>query len=147
VTFDKVAMQPGMPQGFGTIGPDKTPVFGLPGNPVSTVVAFELFLRPALLAMQGAAALERPRARVRLAGGYQKQAGRAHYLRARVERGGGPGGPGGGDPHELIAHPHPKQGSAMLSSLIGTNALIEVAAELTLVPPGGEVPAILMEAV
>jgi molybdopterin molybdotransferase len=37
VGFDKVAMQPGMPQGFGTIGPDSTPVFGLPGNPVSAL--------------------------------------------------------------------------------------------------------------
>jgi molybdopterin molybdotransferase len=41
VGFDKVAMQPGMPQGFGTIGPDSTPVFGLPGNPVSALVSFE----------------------------------------------------------------------------------------------------------
>jgi len=133
----KVAMKPGKPFSFGLRG--QTPVFGLPGNPVSTVVAFELFLRPALLAMQGAAVVERPRAPVRLADGYRKQAGRAHYLRARVLRDGGGGG--------LIAHLHPKQGSAMLSSLVETNALVEIAAELTVVPPGGEVPAVLMEAV
>lgn len=131
----KVAMKPGKPFSFGLRG--RTPVFGLPGNPVSTVVGFELFLRPALLAMQGAAALERPRAPVRLPGGYRKPAGRAHYLRARVERAG----------EGLIAHPHPKQGSAMLSSLIGANALVELAAELTEVPPGGAAPAILLEAV
>jgi molybdopterin molybdotransferase len=63
-----------------------TPVFGLPGNPVSTVVAFELFVRPALLAMQGATIVDRPRARVHLASAYRKQAGRAHYLRAIVTR-------------------------------------------------------------
>jgi molybdopterin molybdotransferase len=131
----KVAMKPGKPFSFGLRG--AMPVFGLPGNPVSTVVGFELFLRPALLAMQGASVLERPRAPVRVPGGYRKQAGRAHYLRARVER----------DEHGLVAHPHAKQGSAMLSSLIGTNALIELPAELTELPPGGTAPAILLEAV
>ena len=135
----KVAMKPGKPFSFGLRG--GTPVFGLPGNPVSTVVAFELFLRPALLAMQGASVLERPRVPVRLPGGYRKAAGRAHYLRARVARESGPTGDG------LIAHPHGKQGSAMLSSLVGTNALIELAAELTEVPPGGAATAILLEAV
>jgi molybdopterin molybdotransferase len=130
----KVAMKPGKPFSFGMRG--ETPVFGLPGNPVSTVVAFELFLRPALLAMQGASALERPRAPVLLPCGYRKPAGRAHYLRARVVR----------TSEGLLARPHAKQGSAMLSSLVGTNALIELAAELTEVPPGGTATAILLEA-
>ncbi|HLL22215.1 MAG TPA: hypothetical protein VK427_08785, partial [Kofleriaceae bacterium] len=94
---------------------------------------FELFVRPALLAMQRAAVIERPRAQVQLPAGYKKQAGRAHYLRARVEAG--------------VAHVHPKQGSAMLSSLVGTNALLELSAELTEVAPGGTATAILLEAV
>ncbi|MBA3499240.1 MAG: molybdopterin molybdotransferase MoeA [Myxococcota bacterium] len=127
----KVAMKPGKPFAFGRRG--ETPVFGLPGNPVSTLVAFELFVRPALLAMQGAAITERPRRAVTLPGGYRKPAGRAHYVRARVE----------GD----VAHVHPKQGSAMLSSVLGTNALVEIAAELTEVAPGGTAPAILLELV
>jgi molybdopterin molybdotransferase len=131
----KVAMKPGKPFSFGMRG--TSPVFGLPGNPVSTVVGYELFVRPALLAMQGAAVTTRPRAVVELAAGYRKPAGRAHYLRARLER----------DGARLVAHPHPKQGSAMLSSLIGTNALVEIAAELTEVAPGATVPAILLEAV
>lgn len=59
VDFFPVAMKPGKPQGFGTIG--GTPFFGLPGNPVSVLVSFEQFMRPALLAMQGARALLRPR--------------------------------------------------------------------------------------
>jgi molybdopterin molybdotransferase len=131
----KVAMKPGKPFSFGRRG--TTPVFGLPGNPVSSLVAFELFLRPALLAMQGAREVARPRASVVLPGGYRKPAGRAHYLRVRVERTG----------DKLVAHPHAKQGSAMLSSLVGCNALVELAAELVEVPPGGEAPAILLEAV
>ena len=134
----KVAMKPGKPFSFGMRGGDHpAPVFGLPGNPVSTVVAFELFLRPALLAMQRATVIERAQAIVQLAGGYRKQAGRAHYLRARVVRRG----------EQLIASPHPKQGSAMLSSLVGCNALVVIGAELTEVAPGAPAPAILMEPV
>jgi len=52
VDFRKVAMQPGMPQGFGTVGPAATPIFTLPGNPVSAYVSFCLFVRPALDALQ-----------------------------------------------------------------------------------------------
>ena len=53
-------MQPGMPQGFGTIGPDATPIFTLPGNPVSALVSFEVFVRPALRKMRGVGS-RRPR--------------------------------------------------------------------------------------
>lgn len=59
VEFWKVAMQPAKPFAFGSI--DGTPLFGLPGNPVSTFVAFEQFVRPALLTMMGAHAVLRPR--------------------------------------------------------------------------------------
>jgi len=131
----KVAMKPGKPFSFAMNG--RVPVFGLPGNPVSTYVAFELFVRPALLALQGAAVTTRPRAPVVLARGYRKQAGRAHYLRATVVRNG----------EHLIAHPHAKQGSAMLSSLVGCNALVELGAEVELVEPDAMMPAILFEAV
>jgi molybdopterin molybdotransferase len=134
----KVAMKPGKPFSFGMRpGAPPAPVFGLPGNPVSTVVAFELFLRPALLAMQGARVVARPEVTVQVAGGYRKDPGRAHYLRACVVRRG----------EQLIATPHPKQGSAMLSSLVGCNALVVIGAELTELAPGGAAPAILMEAV
>lgn len=58
VDFYRVAMQPGMPQGFGLI--DDTPYFGLPGNPVSVFVSFEVFIRPALLKMMGRRDIFRP---------------------------------------------------------------------------------------
>lgn len=131
----KVAMKPGKPFSFGRTG--ELAIFGLPGNPVSTLVGFELFVRPALLAMQGASVLHRPRVPVQLPRGYKKPAGRAHYLRARIAR----------DGEQLVAHVHPKQGSAMLSSLVGCTALVEIAAELTEVPAGALAPAILLEAV
>jgi molybdopterin molybdotransferase len=131
----KVAMKPGKPFSFGMNG--RVPVFGLPGNPVSTFVAFELFVRPALLAMQGVIAPSRPRALVSLVRGYRKGAGRTHFIRARVERHG----------EHLIAHPHPKQGSAMLSSLVACNALVELPAEASEIPPNSLMTAILLEAV
>ena len=131
----KVAMKPGKPFSFGMNG--KVPVFGLPGNPISTFIAFELFVRPALLAMQGAAITQRARAPVHLVRGYRKSAGRTHYVRAKVVRNG----------EYLIAHPHPKQGSAMLTSLIGCNALVELAADATEILPNSIVTALLLEPV
>src|SRR4029078_1314222 len=57
ITFRKVAMQPGMPQGFGTtalrVAGDRVPIFTLPGNPVSAYVSFQVFARPAIAALQG----------------------------------------------------------------------------------------------
>jgi molybdopterin molybdotransferase len=131
----KVAMKPGKPFSFGMNG--RVPVFGLPGNPVSTFVAFELFVRPTLLQMQGAAVTARPRAPVNLVRGYRKTAGRAHFIRARVERHG----------EHLVAHPHPKQGSAILSSLVGCNALVELPADASEIQPNSMMTALLLEAV
>lgn len=131
----KVAMKPGKPFSFGKTG--DVAVFGLPGNPVSSYVAFELFVRPALLAMQGAAVTHRTRVPVTLDGGYKKSAGRTHFLRARVERHG----------ERLVAFPHPKQGSAILSSLVGCNALVECPAEMTEITSTQLLNAIMLEAV
>jgi len=129
----KVAMKPGKPVAFG-VGPRGTPVFGLPGNPVSTMVAFELFVRPALLTMQCVVEVDRPRTPVVLPEGYAKPAGRAHYLRARLDR----------DGEHLIAQLHAKQGSAMISSMIGADALVEIPAEATEIAAGGMATAILL---
>lgn len=135
--FWKVAMKPGKPVAFAA-APDLGPLcFGLPGNPVSSMVSFELFVRPALLALQGAARIERPRAQVVLARAVEKQPGRAHYLRAQLRR----------DGARLEAVPHPRQGSGMVSSLVGVDALVELAAEMGDQPAGARVPALLLRAV
>lgn len=135
VEFWKVAVKPGKPLVFGH-GPGGVPVFGLPGNPVSAMVTFELFTRPALLAMQGAATLDRPRAPVILASAYRKDPGRAHYLRARVRR----------DGTNLVAEPLAKQGSGMLSSMVGIDALVEFPREAGPQPAGATVEALLLRA-
>lgn len=84
LTFCKVKMRPGNPQTLGTIR--GVPFFGLPGNPTSTYVGFEIFVRPALRAMQGFAALDRPVTEALLAHEVKKKQDRRYYLRGRVER-------------------------------------------------------------
>ncbi len=134
--FWKVAMKPGKPLAFG-VAPAGTLVFGLPGNPVSSMVVFELFVRPVLLLMQGAAELDRPRAQVTLAVEYRKKPGRTHYVRASIARTGA----------ELAATPNERQGSGMLRSMVGIDALIELDAELGDIAAGTRVPALLMRPV
>lgn len=81
VEFYPVAMKPGKPQGFGTIG--GTPFFGLPGNPVSVLVSFEQFVRPALLALQGSKALLRPRVMGVAGEDFVSDPNKEEYIRVR----------------------------------------------------------------
>lgn len=131
--FWKVAMKPGKPLAFG-VARSGTLVFGLPGNPVSAMVSFELFVRPALRTMLGALEVERPRAEVTLGADYRKQAGRAHFVRARLRRDGG----------ALVATPHERQGSGMLSSMVGVDALIEIPAATSALSAGDRATAVLL---
>lgn len=85
VGFHKVAMQPGMPQGFGVIGPDRTPVFGLPGNPVSALVSFEAFVRPALRRMIGAPVVTRPVISALSAADLRAPLDKRAFLRVRLD--------------------------------------------------------------
>jgi molybdopterin molybdotransferase len=119
VTFRKVAMQPGMPQGFGVIGPGRTPVFTLPGNPVSAFVSFHLFVRPALRALQGLDTPPPATTRAALAAPVRSPAGRASYLRGVL------------DPAAAAVTPLTGQSSHQLGTLAHANALILVPAEVT----------------
>lgn len=100
MSFTTVAMRPGMPQGFGIL-PDGTLLFGLPGNPVSAAVSFEVFVRPALLRMQGRPEVQRPTLRLPVSSGWLSPSDRRHYVPVSVDRSypGGwsvtPAGPGG----------------------------------------------------
>ena len=85
MAFSRIAMQPGKPQGFG-VADSGMLLFGLPGNPVSAAVSFEVFVRPALLAMQGASVLARPALRLPAAIGWRSTAGRRQYLPAAIDR-------------------------------------------------------------
>ncbi|WP_336644317.1 molybdopterin molybdotransferase MoeA [Microbacterium sp. USHLN186] len=82
--FAKIAMQPGKPQGFGA--DDGMLLFGLPGNPVSAAVSFEVFVRPALLRMQGRAQIHRPRRMLPAGADWRTPPGRRQYLPAIIDR-------------------------------------------------------------
>jgi molybdopterin molybdotransferase len=110
--FTKVAIKPGAPLVFGRRG-DKL-VFGLPGNPVSAQVTFDVFVRPALLRMQGARVVSRPAVEVELLGPANNRSGRRYYLPARVHFEGG----------RLVARPVPSQGSGDIVAHARANALV-----------------------
>jgi molybdopterin molybdotransferase len=120
VRFDRVAMQPGMPQGFGTLGPDEIPLFALPGNPVSALVSFEVFVRPALRRLVGAAELHRPRIAAAITSDWQSPAGKRQYVRVRVT----PDGNGG-----FSAAPVGGPGSHLIASMAAANGLLIVPQE------------------
>jgi molybdopterin molybdotransferase len=81
--FDAVAIRPGKPAVFGMC--QGKPVFGLPGNPVSTMVTFELFVAPAIDLLSGAEARKLPLVEARLAAALNEKSGLAHFLPARIE--------------------------------------------------------------
>ncbi len=114
VKFRKVAMQPGMPQGFGLIGLTGTPVLTLPGNPVSAYVSFLLFVRPAMQALQGLIPAPLPVTRATLAGAVRSPEGRRSYLRGVL------------DAENGTVIPLTGQGSHQLAALARANALIVV---------------------
>lgn len=85
MAFVRVAMQPGKPQGFGRLD-DGPLLFGLPGNPVSSAVSFEVFVRPALDALQGRTSGARPRLRLPAAAAWTTPPGRRQHLPAVIDR-------------------------------------------------------------
>jgi molybdopterin molybdotransferase len=129
VEFTKVAMQPGGPQGAGTV--DGVPVVTLPGNPVSSFVSFEVFVRPALRRALGHTSPDRLRTTARLSTALRSPAGRRQFLRGRfdgevVTQVGGPGS-------HLVAH------------LARANCLVVVPEDVTELPAGAEVVVVLIE--
>jgi molybdopterin molybdotransferase len=135
VEFNKVAMQPGMPQGFGTVGPDATPIFTLPGNPVSAYVSFEVFVRPAIRRMLGLQKIYRPLVRATLTESVSKSEGKRSYVRARLEVRDG----------TYAVTPVGGMGSHLVADLALANALIVVPEHVTSVPPGVTVSVMILE--
>jgi molybdopterin molybdotransferase len=130
----RVAMQPGMPQAFGLAA--GTPLFGLPGNPVSCFVVFEVLVRPALRRLAGMPddRLDRPRVMARLAEPVRSPAGRVSFLRVRLEAG----------DDALSAMLTGAQGSGVLSSVVAADGLAVVPVHQTELPAGAEVSVILL---
>jgi molybdopterin molybdotransferase len=114
MTFRKVAMQPGMPQGAGVVGADRTPIITLPGNPVSTYISFCLFALPALDALLGLPARRLPRAHAVLTAPVRSPEGKRSYLRGALDAEAG------------TVTPLTGQGSHQLGALAVANVLIVV---------------------
>lgn len=129
--FWGVALRPGKPTYFG-LGPESAGrplVFGLPGNPVSAMVTFLTFARPAIRGLLGADDASRPRASAILDEPYEKRPGRAHLVRCRLElRDDG-----------WHARPTKEQSSHVLTSMLGADAFAILPTESGSVPAGERV--------
>jgi molybdopterin molybdotransferase len=155
IAFRKVAMQPGMPQGFGTISPaaapapentstraerrmarrmpdepsqvvpdEPVPIFNLPGNPVSAYVSFQMFVRPAIAALQAYDGLSLEMVKAEITAAVRSPAGRRSYLRGVLDRGRG------------LVEPLTGQGSHQVATLGKANALVIVPEWVTAMAEG-----------
>lgn len=139
--FGRVAIRPGLPNWFG-LSPQGVPVFGLPGNPVSALVSFELLVRPAVRRLMGASCAaaadgiantgaDLPALSARLASDAAPGGDRMTWLRARLDV---------GDNGQLRALPERGQGSHMLSNLARAQALAVIEAGADKLPAGTSIP-------
>jgi molybdopterin molybdotransferase len=131
IRFWTVAIRPGHPLVFGTH--NSTLVFGLPGNPVSTMVAFEEFVRPVLLKMQGRRDIYPPVVEAILMEPFRNHLGRIHFVRAIVQYQSASGG------GEYQVRPAGPQGSGILMSMVKANSLIVLPADCEKVEAGEKV--------
>lgn len=134
IDFRRLAMQPGKPQGFGSIGPDHTPLLALPGNPVSSYISFELFVRPVIRALMGLPDVNRPVVRAVLDTDkvLTSPPGRRQFLRGTYDAKAGTVTPVGG------------AGSHLIGALARADALIVLPEDLTSAEPGTDTEVILL---
>ena len=125
--FYRVAMQPGMPQGFGHI--EGKPYWGLPGNPVSVFVSFEMFVRPALLKMLGRTQLRRPEITAKLTDDVQGPEGKLQFARVMVSR----------SSEGWSATPTGARGSNLMSTVSRANGLAMIPPGTATAPAGSQV--------
>ena len=133
MVFWKVAMRPGQPLAFGTIG--EKPVFGLPGNPVSSMISFEQFVRPSLLKMMGHRELFRPVIEAILKEEIKKMAGRRYFIRGSVSM----------EKDQYFVTTTGEQGSGILRSMVRANGLIVIPEDQEMVRAGEKVKVQLLD--
>jgi molybdopterin molybdotransferase len=131
VDFYRVAMQPGMPQGFGAV--EGKPYFGLPGNPVSVFVSFEVFIRPALMKMMSRRQVFRPEVTARLEEDIVGPVGKTQFARVRVKR----------TDEGWVATSTGARGSNLIGTVARTNGLAIVPAGVETARAGSEVRVML----
>jgi molybdopterin molybdotransferase len=139
ITFWRVRMKPGKPLAFGQIG--GVPLLGLPGNPVSVMIAFELFARPAIFKMLGIEKWDKPVVEATLMDEVKRKDERRHYLRVRVEKA---LTASAGQP-EYCAYLTGDQGSGILSSMVYANGVAVIPEDMRHVPAGSRVQVIMLD--
>lgn len=142
VSFERVAMQPGMPQGSGRLGPEGTPILTLPGNPVSAFVSFELFVRPLLRRMLARESLYRPVVRAVCTEPLTSPSGKRQFQRGKLEP--MPYGAEGDGPAYRV-RPVGGAGSHLVGGLAQASALIVVPEQVTEVAAGEPVDVMVLE--
>ncbi|MFN8635330.1 MAG: gephyrin-like molybdotransferase Glp [Chloroflexota bacterium] len=135
IHFGRISFKPGKPLTFATIDrpTGRKYLFGLPGFPVSSLVTFEVFVRPALRRLQGFSEPFRPKVLVELAHDFQPDGSRLEYHRAVVRWAG----------DRLVATSTGRQTSSRLITMVGANALLEIPTGTEPLPAGSRVPALL----
>jgi molybdopterin molybdotransferase len=135
VDFLEVAMQPGKPQGFGVVGEDATPIFTLPGNPVSAYVSFEVFVVPALHRLTGREPAGRTLVTATLTAPVRSMPGKQQLVRAKVDLSAG----------GVRVTPVGGAGSHLVAGLAQADALILLAEGVTRADLGEQVPVLLLD--
>ena len=133
ITFWQVRMKPGKPLAFGRIG--NLPLLGLPGNPVSSMLSFEIFARPAIFKMMGKPPRSKPIIRAVVDSPLENSDGRRVYVRARVEK----------SDERYLARVTGAQGSGILTSMALANGLIIIPEDKETVAAGEEVRVIMLD--
>lgn len=128
VSFTKVAMHPGMPQGHGQVGERGIPIITLPGNPVSSYVSFEAFVRPVIRSMRGLTRLTRPVLQATCRSGFDSPVGKTQFMRGRII-----------GHQELVVEPVGIAGSHAVAGLAQADCLIMVPPEQVRVETGSRV--------
>ncbi len=131
--FWRARMKPGKPMAFGEI--QGVPLLGLPGNPVSSMISFELFARPAILTMLGKKTLAKPTIDAILVDPIKRKDNRRHYLRVWLEQKDG----------QTFAHLTGDQGSGILLSMVKADGLAIIPEELNSTPPHFPVKVMMLD--
>jgi molybdopterin molybdotransferase len=136
VRFEKVAMQPGMPQGFGVVGDVEVPIFTLPGNPVSALVSFEVFVRPVLRKLAGERSLHRSGVTAVAGAAWSSPGGKRQFVRAVLRA---------AEDGRQVVTPVGGQGSHLVADLAEANCLAVVPEDVTAVEIGRPLTCLLLD--
>lgn len=140
MNFWRVRMKPGKPLAFGHIGPApgsdrRVPMLGLPGNPVSAMISFEIFARPAILKMLGKTKWEKPTVEATLLDKIKRKDDRRHFLRVMLEKRDG----------KYAARLTGDQGSGILLSMVRAQGLAVIPEDVNRLPAGARVQVVMLD--